>query len=120
MGAMKARFEDTVYRACDLMFEWDECGCRWLSEMYDPDYADAMNEHRPYNTPASLATELMIADAILGADVDDKANLLGVAHSAMRNMLEYASDEPPSSMCYGTATMLDQFDALVSFCNMVG
>ena len=119
MGATKRLYEDTVYGACEAIFEWDEVGCRALSEIYDPDYWDAMVNLKPYNTPASLATELMIADVILGGDVEDKANLFGVAHSAMRNMLEYASDESPSDMCYDTAQMLDQFDTLVLFCSML-
>ena len=119
MGAMKRLYEDTVYAACELFFEWDEVGCRQLSEIYDPDYLNAMGSLRPYNTPANLATELMIEGVVLDGDIDDKANLFGMAHSAMRSMLEYASDESPSDMCYDTAEMLDQFDTLVSFCAML-
>ena len=119
MGAVKRLYEDTVYAACELFFEWDEYGCRELSEIYDPGYIYAMNGHCPYDTTASLATELMIGDVILGGDFEDKANLFGMAHSAMRSMLEYASDESPSDMCYDTETMLDQFDTLVSFCAML-
>jgi len=119
MGAMKRLYEDTVYEACDAIFEWDESACRVLSMIYDPDYPDAMDGACPYNTPASLATELMIAGAVLGGDVNDKANLFGAAHSAMRSMLEYASGTAPSDMCCDTSRMLDQFDTLVSFCSML-
>ena len=110
MGAMKRLFEDAVYVACDVMYEWEETGCDELSELYG---------FEPCHSPGDFAAELMIADLIIGGDVVDKAYLFGVAHSAMRNMLKYASDTSPSDMCYDTAQMLDQFDALVSFCCML-
>lgn len=114
MGAVKDLFMDTVYDGCDALFEWNEYGCRSLSEIYDEYYPFAMTRNEPYNTPSNLADSLMIEGALF-ADPLEKQDIREKIYDAMRSMLEYASDTSPRDMCYSTDELLDRFNKLVEF-----
>ena len=118
MSCTKNDYMRVMYDACQVMFDWNEYGCRDLSRMYDEDYTYAMEAHEPYNTPANLATSLMI-DNTLYDDYFARRTIGDVAIATMRNILEYAQEEN-DAWCYDEEEQLDAFDKMAAFVSLLG